>query len=217
MGGSRKRDGGPSQLEVCGLYEAGVAAVVGTARRWAPEDWSKRACGEWDRADTVRHLCAVVEWYHSWLDRAIAGDASPPFDADEFATRNQVGVTGRQSLSGPEALDEFEPEAGSYLERATQNWDVPFGFPLGSVTVGQHAGIAAAEWHLHAWDLTSTDTKPHRPDDAAQLFRAAGAAVAAAEGGLRGRLTGLLVPIASRRSPWDLMLKRSGRTPNPDR
>jgi hypothetical protein len=38
--------------------------------------------------------------------------------------------------------------------------------------------------------------------------------VAEAEGGVRGRLTALLVPIAARRSPWQSMLKRSDRHPN---
>ena len=214
MGASQRSAGDPSRAEVCRLYESGVAAVVVSARSWAPDDWTRHACGEWDRADTVRHLCAVSAWYHSWLDRAIAGDASAPFHPDEFVTRNQAEVDERQGVSGPEAVAEFQREALSYLGRAKQNWSLAFGFPLGTVTVGRHVGVAAAEWHLHAWDLTSVDPEPHSPDDPAALFRAAGAAVAEAEGGLRGRITALLVPIAARRSPWHAMLKRSGRKPD---
>lgn len=158
--------------------------------------------------------CAVTAWYHSWLDRALAGDASPPFYPDEFVTRNQTGVDDRQGLIGPGEVAEFQREALSYLDRAKPNWNRAYGFPLGTVTVGLHVGVAATEWHLHAWDLTSTEPEPHSPEDSAALFRAAGAAVAEAEGGIQGRLTALLVPIAARRSSWQSMLKRSDRDPN---
>jgi hypothetical protein len=202
------------RAEVCGLYESGVAAVVRRAESWTTEDWTQPACGDWNRADTVRHLCAVTAWYHSWLDRALAGDASPPFHPDEFETRNQTGVDDRQGLTGPGAVAEFQRDAMSYLSRAKPDWNLAYGFPLGTVTVGLHVGVAATEWHLHAWDLTSTEPEPHSPEDPAALFRAAGAAMAQAEGGVRGRLTALLVPIAARRSPWQSMLKRSDRDPS---
>ncbi len=214
MRASQRSTDDPSQAEVCRLYESGVAAVVQRAQSWTTDDWTHFACGDWDRADTVRHLCAVTAWYHSWLDRALAGDASPPFHPDEFVTRNQTGVDDRHGLTGPRAVAEFQREALSYLDRAKPNWNRAYGFPLGTVTVGLHVGVAAAEWHLHAWDLTSTDPEPHSPEDPAALFRVAGAAVAEAEGGVRGRLTALLVPIAARRSPWQSMLKRSDRHPN---
>ena len=211
MRASRSSAGGVCQAEVCRLYEAGV---VRRAQSWITEDWTKPACGDWDRADTVRHLCAVTAWYHSWLDGALAGNASRPFHPDEFATKNQSGVDDRQDLTGPEAVDEFQRESLSYLRRAKPNWEVAYGFPLGTVTVGLHVGVAATEWHLHAWDLTSIESDPHAPEDPAALFCATGAAVAEAEGGVRGRLTALVVPIAARRSPWRSMLKRSGRDPN---
>ena len=199
--------------EVCRLYESGVAAVVQRAQSWTTDDWTQPACGDWDRADTVRHLCAVTAWYHSWLDRALADDASRPFHSDEFVTRNRTGVDDRQGLTGPGAVAEFEREALTYLSRAKPNWNLAYGFPLGTVTVRLHVGVAATEWHLHAWDLTSAALEPHSPEDPAALFRVAGAAMAQAEGGVRGRLTALLVPIAARRSPWQSMLKRSDRDP----
>ncbi|MEM9516199.1 MAG: maleylpyruvate isomerase N-terminal domain-containing protein [Actinomycetota bacterium] len=204
--------GRSSREEVVGLYESGVTAIVESAATWDAADWARPACGDWDRADTIRHVCAVISWYHSWLERALAGDSSPPFHPDEFERRNQAGVDERRNLSGPAALVEFENGARSYLDRAQQHWGVPFGFPLGSATVGEHVGVAAAEWHLHAWDLTSTDARPHSPTDPQALFRVTGLAMASAEGGARGRLTRLIVPVAARVSPWRQMLKRSGRS-----
>ncbi len=204
---------GVSRDEVFDLYESGVAAVVESAPPSGSPDWDQLACGEWDRADTVRHLCAVVSWYHSWLDRALAGDSSPPFGPDEFEWRNQAGVEERRELSGPDAVGAFEEDARSYLDRARDHWGVAFGFPLGSVTVGEHLGVAAAEWHLHAWDLTSTTGRPHAPADPQALFLATGLAMASAQGGLRGRSTRLALPLAAHVSPWKQILQRSGRSP----
>ncbi|MEM9042797.1 MAG: maleylpyruvate isomerase N-terminal domain-containing protein, partial [Actinomycetota bacterium] len=116
--------------EVVEVYESGVAAVVDSAGPWDAAEWGRLACGGWDRADTVRHLCAVIAWYHSWLDRALAGESSPPFQPHEFDGRNQAGVDERRGLTGPEAVIEFERDAVSYLDRAQRHWSAAFGFPL---------------------------------------------------------------------------------------
>ena len=62
------------------------------------------------------------------------------------------------------------------------------------MTVGLHAGVAAAEWHLHAWDLATAAGKSHRPSDPHTLFLATAACMLAAQGGLRARLGSKLVP-----------------------
>ena len=209
----RRASSGLSHGDVCGFYESGVAAVVERAEDWTAAEWKRPGCGRWDRTDTVRHLCAVISWYHTWLDRALDGDSSPPFGPDEFEQRNRAGIDERHGDSGPEAVAQFERDAGTYLERAQQHWDLDFGFPLGTVTVGHHVAIAATEWHLHAWDLTSSDPNPHSPERPTGLFRATGEAIAELEGGVRKRLLQMVVPLAARRSPWESMLKRSGRNP----
>lgn len=132
-----------------------------------------------------------------------AGSTSPAWPLWSSERDRGRPTTGRSppAATGTGAVAEFQREALSYLGRAKQNWNLAYGFPLGTITVGLHTGVAATEWHLHAWDLTSTDPEPHSPKDSAALFRAAGAAVAEAEGGVRDHLTALLVPIAARRSP----------------
>lgn len=210
---ARRASSDLTHSDVCDLYESGVAAVVEQADAWSPADWGRPACGQWDRTDTVRHLCAVITWYHTWLDRAVDGDSSPPFEPDEFEQLNQAGVDERHDIAGPEAVARFERDAGAYLDRTSQNWDLDFGFPLGTVTVGHHVAVAATEWHLHAWDLTSSDPHPHTPERPIELFRATGEAMAELEGGLRGRLLQMVVPVVARRAPWESMLKRSGRNP----
>ncbi len=73
--------------------------------------------------------------------------------------------------------------------------------------------MAASEWHLHAWDLARSVAAEHKPSDPDALYRAAGACLAKAQGGLKGRIANLLVPVGARLSPWEALLRRSGRAP----
>lgn len=154
----------------------------------------------------------MADWYHDWLDRALDGAAIPPFPEREFDERNAKIVAALRGLDGPAAIARFGERSTEYLKRASKSWDLPYGFPAGTITVGLHVGVAATEWHLHAWDLTSGRGERHQPTSPTELFTAVGAAMAEAKSGLRGRLLGLAVPIAARRSPWQTILKQSGRS-----
>lgn len=202
---------GLRKAEVQTLYLEGVEAVRAIASSFETQDWEAPACGTWSRSDTVRHLIGVADWYHDWLDRALDGDSTPPFPESEFDERNAAALTNLQELDGPSAVSRFNDSASHYLERASQSWDVPYGFPAGTVTVGLHVAVAAAEWHLHAWDLTAGQPERHRPEAPAELFKAVGAAMAQAQGGFRGRLLRFAVPLAAKRSPWRTILDQAGR------
>lgn len=197
--------------EVQDLYESGIRAIQAVTASFEPEDWDVQACGNWDCADTARHLLGVVGWYHDWLDRALAGETHSPFPPSEFDQRNQADIDCHQNLTGPEAIDAFAVQAEHYLTQAVPEWDRPYGFPLGTVTVGLHVGVAATEWHVHAWDLSVNNPQRHTPAKPEQLFIAAGSAMSVAKGGVGGSALGLLVPLVSKRSPWSTLLKRSGR------
>ena len=89
--------------------------------------------------------------------------------------------------------------------------------PPGTVTAGLHAGMAACEWHLHrvgpglcSWPHVRCLRNP------AALYAAAGACIAAAEGGVKGRVAATLVPVGARLRPWEAILRRSGRAPGPE-
>jgi len=194
-------------------YLSGVQAVEETVAAFDAGDWRGRGCGEWNAADTVRHLVGVIGWYEQWLERALSGVSAVPFPESDFETRNAAAVGELQHLDGPAALADFGTRARSYLDRTAGHLDAPFGYPGGTVTVGLHLGVAAAEWHLHAWDVAAGRGTEYEPDDPASLFLGAGACVAAAKGGIGGKILGLLVPIAARRSPWQTLLKESGRSP----
>jgi len=193
---------------VLALYGEGVDAI-GTSADWPDDHWHRRACGDWSAVDLAGHLVCVIAWYHEWLDAAARGECRPPFDEAHLADQNAAALLQLELGSGPERIEHFVSEAKRYAARLPEARDLRYGYPYGTVTAGLHAGVAACEWHLHAWDLT--DGK-HRPSDPAALFVAVGSAMTAAKGGLAARAGRVLVPFASHRRPWDQLLKRSGRS-----
>ena len=203
------------QEEVLRLYEEGVDAFARLAGALSGEDWERDACGEWTAVLLTRHVAAVAGWYHEWLDRAERGDTTPPFRGDALAAQNEAALVPLAETGGPAPLDLFVTRARSYRARLPAAWDLPYGYPRGTVTAGLHAAMAATEWHLHAWDLARSGGSGHRPSDPDALYRGAGACLAVAQGGLRGRIAAVLVPVGARLSPWEALLRRSGRAPGP--
>jgi uncharacterized protein (TIGR03083 family) len=196
---------------VASLYTEGVDGVVAQAVGLTSAQWSAPACGSWSAADTMRHLVSVAGWYHDWLDRAIEGDESRPFPGEQIDAYTAAALDEQQHLTPDEAVAEFRRSATDYLERAGEHLDLPYAFPFGTVTVGLHLGVAAAEWHLHAWDLSATTDHRYRPDEPGALMLAVGQCVAAASGGFKGAVVRRVTPLAARRSPWETLLRRSGR------
>ena len=199
-----------NEAEVSRTYVDGVDAIAAVAAGFTDEQWAAPACGAWSAVETVRHVAAVADWYHDWLDRAIVGDTSRPFAADDIDLMTERSLRALEHLDGSAAVERFTARSTDYLHRLNDHWDLPYSYPFGNVTVGLHAGVAAAEWHLHAWDLSAASTR-HQPAEPDVLLIAAGRCVAAAEGGLKGAVLSRLVPVAAKRSPWQQMLKRSGR------
>jgi uncharacterized protein (TIGR03083 family) len=198
------------------LYDEGVHDFAAAADGLSAEGWDQLACGEWTATDLARHVLAVAGWYHDWLDRAERGDASPPFGVQELAAQNAEALRALSGLGGPEAMVQFVARARAYRDRLSAQWDVPYGYPRGTVTAGLHAAVAACEWHLHTWDLMHALGRGHRPSDAASLYAATGACSAAAESGLKGRVAAMLIPLGTHLRPWEAILRRSGRAPGPD-
>lgn len=196
---------------VASLYTEGVDAVARQAAVFTARDWSAPACGSWSAADTMRHLVSVAGWYHDWLDRAIDGETSRPFPGEQIDAYTSAALHERQHVTPGDAVAEFRTSASGYLVRARERWDLPYGFPFGTVTVGLHLGVAATEWHLHAWDLSNVTGRRHRPQDPGGLMFAASECVAATSGRFKGALVRRVTPVAARRSPWETLLRRSGR------
>ncbi len=199
------------QQRVLSSYNDGVQAVGYWARRVDPS--RPHVCGHWTARDTAGHVLAVSRWYHEWLDRAEAGSSSPPFVAAELAERNAAALAaGPNDLEYLALIERFQEHADRYADRVAAAWDVAYGFPFGTVTAGLHAGAAAAEWHLHAWDFATAAGGCHKPGDPEGLFLGAGMCMAVARGGLAGAVLQRSVPLGARRKPWEQLLRQRGRS-----
>jgi hypothetical protein len=201
-------------VAVRSLFGEGVQAIASFGQAASDQQtWDRPACGHWSMADVVRHEVDVIGWYHGWLDRSLAGDPTPAFDAEDLDDRTEAGVRALATVAPEQATATYVTEAERYLERIPPHWDLPFGYPRGTVTVGLHAGLAAVEWHLHAWDLAGALGVEHRPSDPGTLLVAATACLAAAPGGVRHRAERAMAPLAARSRPWDRIITASGRRP----
>ena len=126
------------------MFDEGVAAFVAETDRLDADGWSRPACGDWSATELARHVLSVIGWYHDWLDRAEAGDASPAFPVDDIDARTARSLAEVGDVPGPEATARFAEQAARYAERLEDGWDLPYGYPRGTVTAGLHAGIAAS-------------------------------------------------------------------------
>jgi hypothetical protein len=197
--------------KVTQLYSGGVEATVAITAAFDEGMWAAPACGIWNAAETARHLLGVACWYDQWLDRALSGAMSLPFPASEIDRHNNENLQATRGLDGPRAIEQFARTATDYLTRAVDHWDVPYSYPYGTVTVGLHLGVAAAEWHLHASDLARAGDRRHTPQDAPDLFRAAGLCVAATKPAMQAVILRRLLPLGARYRPWQTILRESGR------
>lgn len=199
---------------VIGQFDEGVTAIQRLASEREGRAWHKTVVGEWSAHELARHLLVVVGWYHDWLDRALAGDASQPFPAKQLDGRNELAILDIRDLEGTEAIDQFVARAEAYADRlrsaaASDEWLTPYGFANGVSTVGGHAGIAAAEWHLHAWDLSGGAWSPSMPSE---LYLAVGDGMTETQPRWKQVVTRRVVARIAAGEPWLDLLKRSGRT-----
>jgi len=193
--------------EVLGLYREGVQAVCLLAGELRPGDWTAPTpCTAWRAEQLAGHLRSVAAYYQRWLDQALdndlarmmAGDPPGPVLEQALARYNAAALAALPAASGPEHIAAFRQLALAYARRLPAAWEQPFFAYRGRwFSAGDHAGVAAAEWHLHAWDLASSASRPYRPADPGLLAAAWTAGVphlALGDG-----------------DPWEAILVASGR------
>lgn len=204
-----------AQGDVVSLYVSGIDAVVAFTESLDEEQWGSRCCGAWSATILAHHLVGVVGWYNEWLDRALVGTATPPFPRADLDRRATDALVAHFGLAGPEAIALFAERAREYLSRTRASWDLPYGYPLGTITTGLHLGVAACEWHLHAWDFSGLTDERHipyrRPEDPRLLHLASGDAIAATKGAPARQYTRAVLRATADAHPWTTIVRRSGR------
>ena len=229
-------------------YHAGVMVIGELAAQFTDETWAgPTTCPEWRAADLAGHLRCVADDYHEYLDdapvsrlaRLMARNASRESLSRKLARQNAAELAALADATGPEHIAAFMAAARAYADRVLPVWDLPHHRYSGTVvTVGGMVGAAAAEWHLHAWDLAAALGKdyqpagpeilvagwqagmPHLPLDAGVAVAPCGVAAggAAADGvaaGGAGRPAGSGAGAATAADgAWRALLRASGRLPH---
>ena len=158
---------------ILAAYRDGVTVICELAAQFTDATWlAETPCTEWRAVDLAGHLRCVADDYHEYLDDAPASRLARlmatggPADslARKIARQNAAELAALPDVAGPEHIAAFAESARSYGRRVAQSWDLAHHNYRGpEVTVGAMAGVACAEWHLHAWDLARSLGKDYRP------------------------------------------------------
>lgn len=204
----------PDRHRVLESYEDGVQAIRALAA--SIQDWNvPTPCTDWQAIDLAGHLRCVAENYLEYLQDAPDSRLAKLF-AQEAASAVLIRQQARQNAtelavlppeSGVERIMAFSVSAGAYADLMPDAWDRTHLIYRGTkYTVGDHAGAACVEWHLHAWDLARAAGTDYRPGDPELL-------VSAWHWGVPH------LPLTGG-DPWQAVLRSSGRSPTwpaPDR
>ncbi|MBT2212227.1 MULTISPECIES: maleylpyruvate isomerase N-terminal domain-containing protein [Actinomadura] len=197
----------PDRHRVLESYQDGVRAIVALADGVA--DWDvPTPCADWRLIDLAGHLRCVAENFLEYLQDApdsrlaklFAQDAASAVLIRQQARQNAAELAVLPAEPGPERIMAFGVSAGAYADLTPDTWDRTHLIYRGTkYTVGDHAGAACVEWHLHAWDMARASGADYRPRDPDLL-------VSAWHWGVPH------LPLAAG-DPWESVLCSSGRSP----
>ncbi len=199
-------------------YEAGVAAICQLAARFDGTRWgAPTLCPEWRAFELAAHVRCVADDLHEYLDaapmsryaRLMATGAHPDSLARKLARQNAAELAGLADAPPDEHVAAFATSARRYAARLGAVWDLPhhqYGDAV--VTVGGMAGAAAAEWHLHAFDLAAALGTEYCPPDPDAVLAGWLAGMPQRPPPAHGRLAGRPGRHAD---PWHAVLAASGR------
>jgi len=158
-------------------YRDGVTVICELAARFNDAQWTAPTpCGDWRAADVAGHLRCMADDLHEYLDDApysrlarLMGTGFPAATlARKQARQNAAELAILPDEPAPEHIAAFAASARSYATRVASLWNQPHHYYRDTVvTVGEMAGVACGEWHVHAWDLARSlgvDYRPAAPD-----------------------------------------------------
>jgi len=197
--------------EVIVMLLDGVARIARGTKDLTADEWEEPVCGYWTSHQLARHLLSQSRNHHHWLDAAISGNVTSPYDHSEIDEQNDLAVESLSAISGHDAITEFVRTAGRYANRVAEHWDKTLGSDHGLTTAGQHCALIALEYHLHAWDLVQRTEPDHQPPRVKHLLAAVGSARVAQARGADKLRTGASYALRRRFRPWEYLLAQSGR------
>lgn len=197
----------PDRDRVLESYQDGVRAIQALAD--GVGDWEAATpCAEWRLIDLAGHLRCVAENFLEYLQDApdsrlatlFARDAAAAVLIRQQARQNAAELAVLPPEPGPDRIMAFGVSAGAYADLMPDMWDRTHLIYRGTkYSVGDHAGAACVEWHLHAWDMARAIGETYQPRDPDLL-------VSAWHWGVPH------LPLAAG-DPWESVLRSSGRSP----
>jgi mycothiol maleylpyruvate isomerase-like protein len=169
-----------SRASILAAYRDGITVICELAAQFSDAAWQAATpCMEWRAVDLAGHLRCVADDYHEYLDdapdsrlaRLMATGAPADSLARKLARQNAAELAALPDGPAQEHISAFAESARAYGRRlalltSPGAWDQPHHTYRGNVvTVGAMAGLACAEWHVHAWDLARALGKDYRPAD----------------------------------------------------
>jgi hypothetical protein len=201
----------PDRDRVLESYRDGVAAIRSLAAECT--DWNASTpCPEWQAIDLAGHLRCLAENYleylqdapESRLSKLFAQDAASAVLIRQQARQNAAEIAVLPPEPGPDRIMSFVVSAGAYADLIPDAWDRTHLIYRGTkYTVGDHAGAACLEWHLHAWDLARSAGRDYRPRDVEMLVAA-----------WRWGVPHLPLSVPDGGDLWESVLRSSGRRPD---
>lgn len=202
-------------------YSNGITVICQLAAQFTDAQWAAPTpCAEWRAADLAGHLRCVADDFHEYLDDApasrLARLMATGFSAEtlsrKLARQNAAELAELADVPASEHIAAFAESARSYARRLPPLWNLPHHRYRGTVvTVGAMAGVACAEWNVHAWDLARSLGKDYRPADPDLIFAGWW------EGMPHMRPADDVVPVLVAApvdgDPWETLLRVSGRDP----
>ena len=164
-----------SRAATLAAYRDGITVICELAVQFSDAAWlGPTPCMEWRAVELAGHLRCVADDYHEYLDdapdsrlaRLMATGVPADSLARKLARQNAAELAALPDGPGEEHIAAFADSARAYGRRLYNVWEQPHHAYRGHmVTVGAMAGLACAEWHLHAWDLARSLGKDYRPAD----------------------------------------------------
>lgn len=195
----------PDRDATLAAVAAGAGAVAAAAVDARPD--APTPCDGWDALTLVRHLEGIAGAYLLWTGAALGGRVARLRTAAESARHNATILARLPVLGLREHVARFVALADDHVRLAGATWTTPMlqAPDALALTVGQHAAVAAVEWHVHAWDLARSQGRDHVPEPASL------AVCASAWTTVLGDVEGT-VPEEAEPS-WEDLLAATGRTP----
>lgn len=194
--------------EAVASAHAGISRILAVVNGDLDDD-APTPCTHWHARDLVRHLEAIAGAYVLWASAALGGRVGELKIGPVLAAYNDEMLERLPEHGTARHASTFAQLALDHLRVVEAFPDPPMlRVPTNGATwtVGEHAGVAALEWNVHAWDLSRAAGTVHVPD-ATPLAAAWRATLGPALG------VPLDVTDTSNGALWQAVLQAAGRTP----